>query len=550
MHCFNSFFYYFVFLGLTLLRVITFGAFGEAEFSCVPLKVAPREKTHCVIKFQLLGEKPTVVFDLKQFSVSTQSSVKGVTLDVSPLRSGVDLMTAVFDISASEATNITVNVKYTLDGKDVLIRNSGLVLYVLSWPAVRMGPVVCDVPSAGLSLRAITTCRADLYDNNHRSAVVYKNDIKLVEKNNLGRFAFISGTGELVFSFRAANAPYTTETSFVFFVTINRNGNVYSVSFPLLYPNISPVASASILRCSKKNDEFVCMLNALDAIGPVQLRLADFRVTIDTLDENSLDAKWIENTKAFNVSINILENINTAIISWHRWINNVIQAGRIHVYIKSTDAGSNETSFEEIQGSPFGFLTGVIPTASSVSLRGCEVSLISSGNRTRCFIDLKNASGDVRYFHLFSELDAVLENITYIPVDSVSHSPVISFVYVAPPVRTHSMDHITLLVGGQNAVFSPFRISVFSPVLATVSSGGDAKNKRAHNSIIIAVGLVYYGAIIFFGFFFAVQRTIRVNRIRRQRALRALQKQTTEEQEMNSKVGNMGAESVEQAGSK
>ncbi|ORC90568.1 uncharacterized protein TM35_000083660 [Trypanosoma theileri] len=517
----------------------------ESELRCTPTVIEPHQKSQCVINVRDSQQEPTMAFDVSDFSVAPYSSVEKVDVEVSTLQRGDDVTTVVFEVSASKGTVITLNVLYTSGSESSPIRNSGLVLSVMSWPAVRMGPIKCDVPAEGLALRETTTCTATLFDSDNHYAVVHESDITFFEEKKMGSFRFISGKRELVFNFTAPTSPGVTGSAFSLQVTLRDDtSNTYSAKFPLLFPKLSPVASSSTLTCNNDSIPIACTLRAADAIGPVLLNQDHFQIQMEVLQEglngNSL---WKENTNKFDINFQHLEKTDTAVLSWRLKINNAINLQRLQVYTVPSAVGNVEKRREGVQGSPFIFVSGIMPNAAYVSLRGCRVSMINAGNRTLCYIDLHNGvTGDVRYFNLDSTLKATFENITYIPVDPVFRTPVVSFGYIAPQVVTRSEDFITLMVGGQNAMRSPFRMNVFPP---RTDSEETVESIGAHNAVIIGFGLAFFGVIIGTGFFVALQRNIRMHRIRIERALRKAQMVQLEDQEGPSMGGQVSIDVLE-----
>ncbi|RNF26043.1 uncharacterized protein Tco025E_01672 [Trypanosoma conorhini] len=534
-------------LGYVLIHGAEARASSESELLCSPLAIEPHQKSFCVINVRDSQQEPTMAFDVDEFYVTTHSSVPKAALEVSRLRRGDDVTTVVFDVSASEGTTIIVNVMHASGLQGTPIRNSGLVVSVLTLTAVRMGPIACDLPAVGLFLRGTTTCRAALYGAGNRRAVVNPRDVTFVEENNLGFFHFVSGKGDLVFNFTAASVPSTSVADFTLRVALKGSTQVYSTRFPLFYPELYPVALFSTLLCFNETVPIACTLRARDRVGPVQLKLDHFRITFEMLDVDSVGDKWVDNTNDFYTSARTLSQTDTAVFSWELKVNDAINSQRLHVYLVSSAVGNDTKRLEELRGSPFVFVSGVKPNAVYVSLRGCRVSAITSGNRTQCFIDLHNGvSGDVRYFHLASALGARFENIKYLPLDPVFKLPVVTFVYVAPILSARLEDVVTLLVGGQSAIRSPFRITVFPSRSPTGDE--DSDSARGNNAVVIGVGLAFFGVVIGTGLFLALQRTLRFNRIRQLRAMHKVQPLPTEEEEAaeSSAVGQVGIEPVPQ----
>ncbi|ESL07958.1 hypothetical protein TRSC58_04347 [Trypanosoma rangeli SC58] len=534
-------------LALVLLRGAEARASSESELHCSPLIIEPHQNSSCVVNVRDVQQEPTMAFDVDEFFVTVHSSVSKTALKVSPLRRGDDVTTVVFDISALESTTITVDVMCASGVQSSPIHNSGLVISVLNRAAVRMGLILCDVPAAGLFLGGTTTCTAALYDANNRRAVAYPSDVTFVEENNMGFFHFISGKGDLVFNFTAASLPSMSIGDFTLHLTLGDDTNTYSTTFPLLYPDLYPVASVSTLVCFNETVPIACIVRALGNMGSVRLNWDYFRITIEMRDDDAVGNKWVDNTNAFSISARKLAHTDTAFFSCELKVNDAINLERLHVYIVSSAVGNESKRLQEVRGSPFVFVSGVKPNAAYVSLRGCKVPAITSGNSTQCFIDLYNGvTGDVRYFHLASTLGALFENITYLSMDPVFKAPVVTFVYVAPILTTRSEDIITLRVDGQSAIRSPFRITVFpqrSPI-----SDESFTTVRGSNALVIGVGLAFFGAVIGTGSFVAVKRTLRLNRIRQLRAMRKAQVLLTEEEEAarSSAVGQVGIEPVPQ----
>ncbi|EKF32491.1 hypothetical protein MOQ_003657 [Trypanosoma cruzi marinkellei] len=520
-------------------------ASSESELLCSPLEIEPHQKSFCLINVRDSQQEPTMAFEVGEFLVTPQSSVPQAALKLSPLQRGDDVTTLTFDVSASEGTSITVNVMYISGNQSLPIRDSGVVVSVLNWPAVRMGPISCNVPSSGLVLRSTTTCGAALYDASNRPAALHKSDVTFLEENNLGIFKFISGMRELVFNFTAVSFPSMMVAYFTIHLTLKGSKDVYSSNFPLLYPDLYPAASFSTLSCSNETTPIVCTLRALDEAGPVRINMDYFRIVFDMLDNDVERGKWVDNTNAFEVYARSWAQADTVIFSWKLKVNSFINPVRLHVYIVSSASGNGEKSAEEVRGSPFLFVSGVMPHAAYVSLRGCRVSSITSGNRTQCFIDLHNGvTGDVRYFNLSSTLGAVFENITYLPMGPIYKTPVVSFVYLAPVMNTRSEDFITLIVGGQNAIRSPFHMNVFPRRSST--KNGDSETVRGSNALVIGVGLAFFGVIIGTGSFIALRSTLRLNRARQLRAMQKAQMVEMEEEAECSAAGKVGIEPVPQ----
>ncbi|KAF8291417.1 hypothetical protein TcYC6_0125380 [Trypanosoma cruzi] len=531
--------------GSALLHGVSARASSESELLCSPLEIEPHQKSFCVINVRDSQQEPTMAFELEEFLVKPQSSVPQADLNLSPLQRGVDVTTLTFDFSASEGTSITVNVMYISGNQSFPIRNSGVVVSVLNWPAVRMGPISCNVPSSGLVLRGTTTCGAALYDASNRPAAVHQSEVTFLEENDLGSFKFISGMRKLVFNFTAASFSSMTVAYFTLLLTLKGIKEVYSTNFPLLYPDLYPAASFSTLSCSNETTPIVCTLRALDEAGPVRINMDYFRIVFDMLDNNVERGKWVDNTKAFDVYSRVWAQEDTVILSWKLKVNNFINTERLHVYIVSSTSGNGGKRVEEVRGSPFLFVSGVMPHAAYVSLRGCRVSSITSGNRTQCFIDLHNGvTGDVRYFNLSSTLGAVFENITYLPKGPIYKTPVVSFVYVAPVLNTRSEDFITLIVEGQNAIRSPFHMNVFPR--RSSEKNEDSETVRGSNALVIGVGLAFFGVIIGTGSFIALRSILRLNRARQLRAMQKAQMVEMEEEAECSATGKVGIEPVPQ----
>lgn len=522
----------------------------ESELLCYSTEAEPNEDVACIIAVRNLQREPTMSFDVADFSVAATSSESRARVEVSPLRRGEDITTITFAVRASMGTELVVHAAFDPVGpvsaslSKGSLRNSGLTISVLTWPAVELGAITCDHSAAtdGLALRNSTVCSLPLTNADGRPAVLHRGDVTFSESNLLGSFRFLSGKGSLEFEFSAPAVLSVAVTRFTLYVILDVPSHsirmTRSVALPLVYPALAPEAAHSYLRCADETRPIVCTIAAADGIGPVLYRESDFAIRMETEATDGGAEVWLDNGLDFDFrytnanSSTVFTNasdehstiqVNAArrdlgFVSWSLRVNNAIRWQRFHVYVVSQGEEVRGFSRErEVRGSPYEFMSGVVPTATSVTLRGCNVTSIRARRRATCYADLSNGvSGDVRYFLFTSTHDAVFSDMAYLEHDPVTRARAVVVVYTAPTVTVRTDDFISVfLKDSGEAMNTPFRINVF-PV--TDSGGGGNGGDDRGTAVIVGAGLVLYGGVLMAGLVLVVRRSRTIHRIREERA--------------------------------
>mmetsp|Transcript_75691 Transcript_75691/g.88038 ORF Transcript_75691/g.88038 Transcript_75691/m.88038 type:complete len:630 (-) Transcript_75691:215-2104(-) len=480
---------------------------AESLVECTPLQVEPNENITCTIYVRDSLQEPTTLFDPSDFYISPVASIAGTVLTVSSATVGsTDATTVTFVVTAASGCNVAINVYLASTGD--MIRGGGLVVSVLVWPAARIGTITCTTDSfvnGGLPLRASTTCTADASGNTGLPAVIHPADVLLTEDHFAGTFTFVSGTKQLVFTYQAPSSLSTAFTTFTLRVTLSSADSVYTVSFPVEYPALAP-SSASTLLCNSQSSLY-CFLTAQDATGPVLFNASQFLVKMEKLD--STNSAWISSTSAFNISLTAGSVASVEKITWALLVNNEISTQRLRVYLASS-------SSTEVSGSPFVFTSGVSPTPSYVSLRGCNSQYLASANTTQCTIDLLNGvTGDSRYFTVVTTAGGVGSGMTY-GTDASLGTPIMTFTYTAPSITLRTEDYLGVTVsGGLSVLNSPLRMIIYPTTTTTTTSTSSTKVPG-----IIAIGMTFYGTCLVIGFVRFVNRQKRIQKVKLLRAER------------------------------
>ncbi|KAG5495073.1 hypothetical protein JKF63_02126 [Porcisia hertigi] len=533
----------------------------ESQLRCFPTEAQSNNPIHCVIEVRDGYQKPTVSFDPSDFTIATRASNSEAVVTTSALVRGGDSTTAVFTLFASTSTDVLIRVYLretsAIDGTFNLleVRSSGIAVSVLSWPAYRLGPITCTAQSTGLSLRSSSICRSTVYDVNNSLSAVHPADVLLSEANGLGSFVFISGTRELVFRYTApALTPiivptFTLQARLRNADTNGRSGGVQTAQFPLLYPDEVALSATTTLQCSKEEKPMICHVIASDARGPVAFNATHFRVRVERLMETDAlsspathvtDAAvwhWVDVTETLNLSVGRSSlSPHIGAVSWTPKSNDVIYKARLRVYASTNgqemDAAvigdtANPSNVSDVESSPYAFTMGTVPNAHSVNLRGCRESVIISGNTTVCFIDLKNGvSGDTNFYLITtSQRQSFVSNVTYVAHDAVCMCPSLWFTYHAPTaLMSRVVDYITVSVytdversaNGIALVNTSLHLNVFHQSSSTAQD----ISARATNTVLVVVGLLFYGSVLGVGGVLIVLRSRKSSRIRLQRALK------------------------------
>lgn len=386
---------------------------------------------------------------------------------------------------------------------------------IIGGEAVSLGPLACDVGAHGLALRAGTICEAAIYNAAGLLTTVTSDKVVFSEKNAVGEFKFHSGNGRLLFLYQApADFPASASPprEFTLFVQLTTSaavvGNRQSLTLQLLYPDVRSTAEASVVRCNDGVYPIVCTIAAADPMGPVRFDIDDYAIILKGW--NSTSKGWFDRTDAFHWDVVVTDpqRADVAHLSWRLKVNNAVSPHQLHVHAEDSALR------REILGSPYAFTSGVVPTAASVTFRGCAVTTLSSRERTTCVAELRDGvSGDGRYFRFNSTQQALFTDLHYIPSSETvrpSTLPRIQITYVAPIVYSPVEDRLSLIVNDVLVNEVPVGISL-RPLNAVDESGGE-------RAAIVAVGLLFYGGVLGLGFFLIARRIHLVRVIRRERA--------------------------------
>ncbi|KAG5469732.1 hypothetical protein CUR178_01871 [Leishmania enriettii] len=219
----------------------------ESQLSCLPTEREPYGLISCVIEVRNEYQEPTTSFDLLDFIVVTRTSNADEVVETTALGRGSVTTTAVFTLSASAGADLLIQVYWrerssigNADKREV--RGSGITVSVLPWHASLLGPITCTAPSTGLALRSSTVCHAALYDESNALAAVHSANVLFSEASRLGSFAFMSGTGALVFRFTAPPSIPENVSDFKLKVLLRgkdgkaNTSGAQAVQIPVLYP--------------------------------------------------------------------------------------------------------------------------------------------------------------------------------------------------------------------------------------------------------------------------------------------------------------------------
>ncbi|KAK7194696.1 hypothetical protein NESM_000388900 [Novymonas esmeraldas] len=529
----------------------------ESQLTCSPTETEPYGVISCAIHVRDGYQEPTMSFNPADFTVTTRTSVPAAVVTKSALVRGSDVTTVMFTLFATTGTDVLIRVylqeNNSIGGTTIVgeVRGSGVTVSVLSWPASRLGPLTCGSQSTGLALRSSTICRAALYDANDAPSVVHSADVVFSEANALGSFAFVSGTRELVVRF---TAPPTTPVIVSTFTIKARlrgedtsGGGVQTSQFPLLYPRAVALSGSSGLRCAAETQPITCSVTAADLQGPVAFNATHFRVRLERAvgaggqgSSGAGAARWADVTGAFNITVARSPlRPYVGVVSWEPRSNDAIYEAQLRVFAspdgQTIPGASGDSSAAvaggrtaDVAGSPYAFISGMLPNGPSVTLRGCRESVIASGNTTVCYVDLSNGiSADPAFFLVTTtQRKSSVSNVTYVKHDPVCRCRSMWFTYHAPTALVGRVDDFInvsvytdvehSLGGIAQANNAPLHLDVF-PV---VSGSGHDTAAAATDAILVAVGLLFYGSVLGVGAVLIVRRSRKSARIRHERALK------------------------------
>ena len=489
----------------------------NSELNCQPLLLEPMQNVTCTLYVRDSMAEPTTLFSPTDFFIRTLPTVQGVGITVFPLaRSAFDPTILVFSVMANSGTQIRIDVLFT--NTSSIVRNSGIVVNVLTWPATRLSPITCNV--ASLQLRQTMTCQAAAAGNTGLAAVIHPAEVAFAEDHLAGSFYFIQGQQNLVFNFTAFPTIIMTFNAFTIRVTLSSSNAVFSVTVPMQYPTL--VASTrSRVQCSGGSSSPICYLSAMDNLGPVTFNASNFVVMFEKLDP--VNNGWFQ-SNSFNLTLTPGQTLDTQILTWALRINNEISSQRLRIF---TNPMSTSASSSEISGSPFVFTAGVLPTPQYVSFRKCSSVYILSQNSTSCVVDLlAGVTGDPRYFVLSSVLGGQMTTPVY-GLDPVLNTPVMSFTYTAPVATQRLDDYISVIIAGSGSVNSPFHVVIYPSAVAPPTSQSSGTLPA-----IVAVGLLFYGTAFGVGGYFFARRQSRMKRVLQARVELAEKEELEREEEL------------------
>lgn len=495
-----------VFATLALLAaLLVVSASAEAtpnsELNCQPLLLEPMQNVTCTLYVRDSMAEPTTLFAPADFFVRTLPTVSSVRVAVSPLaRSLFDPTILTFTVAASSGTQVRIDVM--LLNSSIVVRNSGVVANVLTWPATRLSPITCNV--AVLQLRQIMTCTAAVAGNTGLPAVVHPAEASFTEDHNAGKFLFLTGQKNLVFNF---TANPTLLMSFAFFtirVTLSSSSAVWTVNVPMAYPQL-PATTRSRVQCSGGLAPPICYLSAADSIGPVAFNASHFQIGF----EKQVNNAWLPSA-SFNLTLAPGQTVDQQVLAWALLVNNETSTQRLNILAAAgpTVPLTVATPATAVTGSPFVFFAGVAPTPQDVSLRKCTPVYVLSRNITTCVVDLLNGvTGDSTYFTVSTVKGGTTTTPAY-GFDPILQSPVMTFTYTAPMAAQRVDDYISVMIAGTGCMNSPFRVVVYPSATApqAAAAGGTLP-------AIVAIGLLFYGSAFGVGGYFFMRRQNRRKRV-------------------------------------
>ncbi|KAG5469033.1 hypothetical protein LSCM4_02428 [Leishmania orientalis] len=387
----------------------------ESQLSCLPTEAEPYGLISCFIEVRNEYQEPATSFDPLDFIVLTRTSNAGAVVKKTALVRGSVTTTAFFTLSVSAGADVLIRVYWrerssignNADMREV--RGSGTTVSVLPRPASLLGPITCTAPSTGLALRSSTVCRAALYDESNALAAVHSANVFFSEASGLGSFAFMSGTGALVFRFTAPPSVTENVSNFTLKVLLRgKDGKVstsgaQAVQIPLLYPVEVALARATTLQCAAERQPITCYITASDAHGPVRFNSMHFRVRVERSVEAEAAAAqaqgilaadspraaarhWVDVTDTFDLSITSSPlRPYGGIVSVVPKSNTTICETRLRVYASTYGQEMGASSggkagvpgnAADVAGSPYSFTKDWLPNAP---LR-LEVLPVASGS--------------------------------------------------------------------------------------------------------------------------------------------------------------------------
>ncbi|CAG9580687.1 conserved hypothetical protein [Leishmania major strain Friedlin] len=539
----------------------------ESQLYCLPAETEPHGLIRCVIQVRNGYQQPTTNFNPSDFIALTRTSNATAVVTKSALVRGSDNTTVVFTMSVSTAADVLIRVylreKDAVGGNSGMgeVRGSGITVSVLSWPTSRLGPITCTAQETGLALRSSTICRAALYDESSAPSVVHSADVLFSEASGLGNFVFTSGIKELVFSFTAPPTAPALVSTFTLTVSLHskdadvNGGGAQAAQIPILYPGDVALSETTGLQCAAESRPISCFITASGAQGPVTFNATHFRLrversvgavaaaadTLGSLTTNGLGAvirHWVDVTDTFSLSVARSPlRPYVGVVSWEPKSQDSLYEARLRVFAStdgqevgaaSGDSAAITGNAADVAGSPYFFTTGMLPTALSVTLRGCRESVIASGNTTVCFIDLANGvSGDTTLYAITtSDRESSVSNVTYVAHDSVCACRSLWFIYHAPTALISPVDdyiEVSMYTDVERSVSGmvmannvPLRLGV----LPVVSRSGHDTSQAPTDAVLISVGILFYGSVLAVGGVLIVRRSRKAASIRHKRALK------------------------------
>ncbi|KAG5469386.1 hypothetical protein LSCM1_02603 [Leishmania martiniquensis] len=441
-----------------------------------------------------------------------------------------------------------------------LAHGSRITVSMLVRPSSLLGSITCSAQSAAPALRCSAVGRAALYGESNALSVKQRANLLFSEACRRGSVVFMPGTRELVFHFTAPPTAPVNVSNFTLRVllrgkdTLANSGGAQAACIPLLYTVEIVWSKRTGLRCTAETQRNTCYVTALDGQGPAHLNAMHFRVRVERVgeavavaadkqgplaaDRAGADAQhWVDVTSRFSLSVHLAPLYpHVGAGSWAPGANDAIYGARLRAYASTDgqDIGARidnraivNDNRADVVGSPYS-LTGTVPNAQSVKLRGCRYSVIASGSMTVCFIDLANGvSGDTSFYLITtSKQESSVSNATYVPYDDACMCPSLWFTYHAPTalssrvydalkvfVYTDIQRSVDRMVMATNA---PLRLEV----LPVVPESGQDDPQAPTETVLVFAGLLFYGSVLFVGGVLIVRRSRKSARIRHERALK------------------------------
>ena len=503
---------------LLLTPLVAGVATRESQLSCSPQEVMPGQNITCWITVCDDTQEPTMDFAVSDFTVKVLAEQADVDAVIYPMWVTEDLTSASFTVGTTGGTVLRIDVAITKT--EELIRNSGYVAIVLTSPPTYLTNLACE--STTLALRSSVTCTADAFGARGVPARVTVDDIFLTEDHGEGRFRFMDMTRQLKFTFTAPNVPSMTYDSFIIVITLTSSSStLYNVSLKLLYPPLL-ATSRSLLKCSEGTPP-TCFVNAADDIGPVFNDPRYFPVAFEQLLNDGswatytdMVVQWIDGASA-----------NRKRLSFAPRINNRVFPTRMHVRVTSAlDLGATATA---ILGSPVTFTTGVVPVATSLSIRSCSSSYITSLSTITCIIDVDDdVSADLRYIAISSTKGSI-GGISFLNETSATNRA-IQFTYTAAETSLRLEDAITVVVGQDDIMRSPWRVVVYPR--STDINPRTVVDRRPQK---MEVGITFFCAVVAIGAVLIIRRKITKAKARTAKLRKWLEEEELREKEQAAK---------------